>query len=318
MKKVFCFFLCLIVYSSLLFSFDVYLSPIFEYRNLRLGEYVVLQNVYTESGDKWVLSQLEWQGEYVFDAGLSTEFVFKNISVLGKVVFGLPFKAGFMTDEDFFPETNSEGKIRLGNYIYSKSTIYLDHFYDLSLNLFWTPFNSNNNNDGGFKLGTSLQWKVLQFTSKNGTQYEYDETSTLVLERFLPGKGISYEQNVLLWWFDFSFSFPSTTFMKTNIYFSFSSFWYGEGSDRHYLRDEDFLDMVKGHAALKFCLEFLLKIKEQDLGFQFSYLTMPIETGASAWKPARDKYYTLLTTSLGGISARDFTASLFYRFHFEL
>lgn len=325
-RKVLSFFflsLFILLPHTKIHSFDFYLSPIFEYRNSQLGEYVILPEIFSKTNQPWILSELQWQADYIFDLGFKAELIFQNFSFFAKATMALPWEnIGYMIDEDFLPETNSEGKIRLGNYIYSKSTIDLDFFYDALFGFAWTPFLFENRKP--ISLGTSLEWRSLQFTSYDGTQFAYshNESSGFTPKIFLPGKGITYKQNVLLWWIDASFYQPLYKNIFSNFTFSYSPFWYGEAYDRHHLRNEngssglDFLDIVKASSAYKIEADFLCGIKRNELGLSLSYSFIPMKTGMSGSKSAEEENYVVFKDSLGGISLSEFSASIFYRFHF--
>lgn len=297
-----------------IYSFDIILSPLFEYRNTRLGEYVVLPDIILDSGEKWLLSELQWQSDFALDFGLKAELAFKNISFLGKVAFGLPFEAGYMIDEDFIP--NNEENPSLDMYFYSKSNIYLDQLYDFSFSILWTP-SIFEKEKGAIALGSSIQFRGMQFTAKQGTQYEYNAEHEIVEVQNLPGKSISYKQDMLIWWVDSVLFVPINKKIFLNFYFSYSPFWYGKGYDRHYFRGLDFLDIVKASDAYKFSLDFLWRIKQDELSFSLSYLTVPKKTGPSSAKNSSSSDYVLSNDSLGGISLSEFSASISYCFYFS-
>src|SRR5690554_6833417 len=134
MKKTalfFCFFLLFFLRPShQVYSLGFYLSPIIEYRNARLGEYVVIPEVFPNTGKNWILSDLQWQANTIFNLGAEAGLDFRNISFFTKALFGLPGEVGSMTDEDFILFHMEEYYASLkSEYIYSRSSISLDSFY---------------------------------------------------------------------------------------------------------------------------------------------------------------------------------------------
>ncbi len=330
MKKTalfFCFFLLFFLrLSHQAYSLDFYLSPIIEYRNARLGEYVVIPEIFLNTGKNWILSDLQWQANTIFNLGAEAGLDFRNISFFTKALFGLPGEVGSMTDEDFilFHMEEYDGndvKVK-PEYIYSKSNIHLDSFYNFLLGFSWNPSLSFEKNS--FGLGTSFEWRSMQLTSTGGIQYMYlhDGEKVSGVEVPLSGKGITYKQNMFLWWLDASFSLGLTKKLTADFIFSYSPFWYGEAYDRHHLRNEngssglDFLDIVKASSAYKIEADFLCGIKRNELGLSLSYSFIPMKTGMSGSKSAEEENYVVFKDSLGGISLSEFSASIFYRFHF--
>ena len=327
MKKTalfFCFFLLFFLrLSHQAYSLDFYLSPIFEYRNARLGEYVVIPENFSYTGKNWILSDLQWSATTIFNLGAEATLDLQNISFFTKALFGLPGEVGSMTDEDFIlfhmAEYVDGQKLE---YIYSKSNIRLDSFYNFLLGFSWNPRLPIEKNS--FGLGTSFEWRSMQLTSTGGIQYMYlhDGTEAYVGEMNLSGKGITYKQNIFFWWLDAVFCLQLYKNVFSNFTFSYSPFWYGEAYDRHHLRNEngssglDFLDIVKASSAYKIEADFLCGIKRNELGLSLSYSFIPMKTGMSGSKSAEEENYVVFKDSLGGISLSEFSASIFYRFHF--
>lgn len=310
-------FLCFVLPVFQMYGIDLYLSPIFEYRNARLGEYVVIPEIFLNTGKNWILSDLQWQANTIFNLGAEAGLDFRNISFFTKALFGLPGEVGSMTDEDFIlfhmAEYVDGQKLE---YIYSKSNIRLDSFYNFLLGFSWNPRLPIEKNS--FGLGTSFEWRSMQLTSTGGIQYMYlhDGTEAYVGKTALSGKGITYKQNILLCWLDASFSLDVTKNITADFIFSYSPFWYGEGYDRHHHRSLDFLDIVKASSAYKIEADFLCGIKRNELGLSLSYSFIPMKTGMSGSKSAEEENYVVFKDSLGGISLSEFSASIFYRFHF--
>ena len=317
-------FLCFVLPVFQMYGIDLYLSPIFEYRNARLGEYVVIPEIFLNTGKNWILSDLQWQANTIFNLGAEAGLDFRNISFFTKALFGLPGEVGSMTDEDFIlfhmAEYVDGQKLE---YIYSKSNIRLDSFYNFLLGFSWKPRLSFEKNS--FGLGTSFEWRSIQLTSTGGIQYMYlhgDETDANAEKIALSGKGITYKQNIFLWWLNAVFCLQLYKNVFSNFTFSYSPFWYGEAYDRHHLRNEngssglDFLDIVKASSAYKIEADFLCGIKRNELGLSLSYSFIPMKTGMSGSKSAEEENYVVFKDSLGGISLSEFSASIFYRFHF--
>ncbi|HUH43954.1 MAG TPA: hypothetical protein VLZ44_02170, partial [Treponemataceae bacterium] len=228
MKKTalfFCFFLLFFLrLSHQAYSLDFYLSPIFEYRNARLGEYVVIPENFSYTGKNWILSDLQWSATTIFNLGAEATLDLQNISFFTKALFGLPGEVGYMTDEDFIlfhMEAYDGNDVKVKpEYIYSKSNIQLDSFYNFLLGFSWNPSLSFEKNS--FGLGTSFEWRSMQLTSTGGIQYMYlhDGTDAYVGETALSGKGITYKQNIFLWWLNASFSLGLTKKLTADFIFS--------------------------------------------------------------------------------------------------
>lgn len=317
-RKVLSFFflsLFILLPHTKIHSFDFYLSPIFEYRNSQLGEYVILPEIFSKTNQPWILSELQWQADYIFDLGFKAELIFQNFSFFAKATMALPWEnIGYMIDEDFLLfGMDSKDNVE---YIYSRSHIDLDFFYDALFGFAWTPFLFENRKP--ISLGTSLEWRSLQFTSYDGIQFVYfhDKSSGFTPKIFLPGKGITYKQNIFFWWLDAVFCLQLYKNVFSNMIFSYSPFWYGAGYDRHHQRGLDFLDIIKASSAYKIEAEFLFGIKQGDLGLSFAYINVPMKTGISASKSVNDEFYYPSDGVLGGTSLSEFSASIFYRFHF--
>ena len=323
MKKTalfYCFFLLFFLRPShQVYSLGFYLSPIIEYRNARLGEYVVIPEVFPNTGKNWILSDLQWQANTIFNLGAEAGLDFRNISFFTKALFGLPGEVGSMTDEDFILFYMEEYYASLkSEYIYSRSSISLDSFYSFLLGFLWKPRLSFEKNS--FGLGTSFEWRSMQLTSTGGIQYMYlhDGTDAYVGETALSGKGITYKQNILLCWLDASFSLDVTKNITADFIFSYSPFWYGEGYDRHHHRSLDFLDIVEGHRAFKLASHFTLQAREHIIwGLSLNYLSVPMDKGQSAQKNIQDTRYVLDKKSLGGMSLSEFSAAFFLRYRFS-
>ena len=310
-------FLCFVLPVFQMYGIDLYLSPIFEYRNARLGEYVVIPESFSYTGKDWVLSDLQWQANTIFNLGAEAGLDFRNISFFTKALFGLPGEVGSMTDEDFIlfhmAEYVDGQKLE---YIYSKSNIRLDSFYNFLLGFSWKPRLSFEKNS--FGLGTSFEWRSMQLTSTGGIQYMYLHDGTYVGEMNLSGKGITYKQNMFLWWLDASFSLGLTKKLTADFIFSYSPFWYGEGYDRHHHRSLDFLDKVEGHTAYKLASHFMLQIREPVvLGLSINYLSIPMKVGSSASKKTWETQYRAFDSSLGGMSLSEFSTAVFLRYRFS-
>lgn len=327
MKKTalfFCFFLLFFLrLSHQAYSLDFYLSPIIEYRNARLGEYVVIPEIFLNTGKNWILSDLQWQANTIFNLGAEAGLDFRNISFFTKALFGLPGEVGSMTDEDFilFHMEEYDGndvKVK-PEYIYSKSNIHLDSFYNFLLGFSWNPSLSFEKNS--FGLGTSFEWRSMQLTSTGGIKYMYlhgDETDANAEKIALSGKGITYKQNIFLWWLNASFSLGLTKKLTADFIFSYSPFWYGEGYDRHHHRSLDFLDKVEGHTAYKLASHFMLQIREPVvLGLSINYLSIPMKVGSSASKKTWETQYRAFDSRLGGMSLSEFSTAVFLRYRFS-
>lgn len=326
MKKTalfFCFFLLFFLrLSHQAYSLDFYLSPIIEYRNARLGEYVVIPEIFLNTGKNWILSDLQWQANTIFNLGAEAGLDFRNISFFTKALFGLPGEVGSMTDEDFilFHMEEYDGndvKVK-PEYIYSKSNIHLDSFYNFLLGFSWNPSLSFEKNS--FGLGTSFEWRSMQLTSTGGIQYMYlhDGEKVSGVEVPLSGKGITYKQNIFLWWIDANFYLQLYKNVFTNLTFSYSPFWYGAGYDRHHHRSLDFLDIVEGHRAFKLASHFTLQAREHIIwGLSLNYLSVPAKTGSSASKNTWETQYRAFDSSLGGMSLSEFSTAVFLRYRFS-
>lgn len=311
------FFLSLFILLPLVkvHSFDFFLSPIFEYRNTHLGEYVILPEIFQNTNQPWILSELQWKADFIFDLGFKAEIVFQSFSFFAKATMALPWEnTGFMIDEDFL----LFGMESIDNieYVYSRSCIDLDFFYNALLGFLWNPFRFENKKT--LNIGTSFEWRTMQFTSYDGTQFEYfhKESTGHVEKSYLFGKGITYKQNIFFWWIDTSFSLQLYKNVFSNMIFSYSPFWYGAGYDRHHQRGLDFLDIIKASSAYKIETEFLFGIKQGDVGLSFAYIHVPMKTGISASKNVEKTLYDSSDGILGGTSLSEFSASIFYRFHF--
>jgi outer membrane protease len=312
-------FLCFVLPVFQMYGIDLYLSPIFEYRNARLGEYVVIPESFSYTGKDWVLSDLQWQANTIFNLGAEAGLDFRNISFFTKALFGLPGEVGSMTDEDFIlfhmAEYVDGQKLE---YIYSKSNIRLDSFYNFLLGFSWKPRLSFEKNS--FGLGTSFEWRSIQLTSTGGIQYMYlhDGTDAYAGKIALSGKGITYKQNIFLWWLNASFPLGLTKKLTADFIFSYSPFWYGEGYDRHHHRSLDFLDKVEGHTAYKLASHFMLQIREPVvLGLSINYLSIPMKVGSSASKKTWETQYRAFDSSLGGMSLSEFSTAVFLRYRFS-
>jgi|GEM_PF-1557834 outer membrane protease len=312
-------FLCFVLPVFQMYGIDLYLSPIFEYRNARLGEYVVIPESFSYTGKDWVLSDLQWQANTIFNLGAEAGLDFRNISFFTKALFGLPGEVGSMTDEDFIlfhmAEYVDGQKLE---YIYSKSNIQLDSFYNFLLGFSWNPSLSFEKNS--FGLGTSFEWRSIQLTSTGGIQYMYlhDGTDAYAGKIALSGKGITYKQNIFLWWLNASFPLGLTKKLTADFIFSYSPFWYGEGYDRHHHRSLDFLDKVEGHTAYKLASHFMLQIREPVvLGLSINYLSIPMKVGSSASKKTWETQYRAFDSSLGGMSLSEFSTAVFLRYRFS-
>jgi len=312
-------FLCFVLPVFQMYGIDLYLSPIFEYRNARLGEYVVIPEIFLNTGKNWILSDLQWQANTIFNLGAEAGLDFRNISFFTKALFGLPGEVGSMTDEDFIlfhmAEYVDGQKLE---YIYSKSNIRLDSFYNFLLGFSWKPRLSFEKNS--FGLGTSFEWRSIQLTSTGGIQYMYlhDGTDAYAGKIALSGKGITYKQNIFLWWLNASFPLGLTKKLTADFIFSYSPFWYGEGYDRHHHRSLDFLDKVEGHTAYKLASHFMLQIREPVvLGLSINYLSIPMKVGSSASKKTWETQYRAFDSSLGGMSLSEFSTAVFLRYRFS-
>jgi outer membrane protease len=148
--------------------------------------------------------------------------------------------------------------------------------------------------------------------------YLHDGTDAYAGKIALSGKGITYKQNIFLWWLNASFSLGLTKKLTADFIFSYSPFWYGEGYDRHHHRSLDFLDKVEGHTAYKLASHFMLQIREPVvLGLSINYLSIPMKVGSSASKKTWETQYRAFDSSLGGMSLSEFSTAVFLRYRFS-
>ena len=320
------FSFCFSAFAATTGDFSLEVEPLFGFKSGQLDELVFLKN---SDYDDDKLSELNWEINHEYYAGIKLNGGFKNFFAETSFCAGIPSKVGGMKDSDWLNVlvtatiTGAESYQYKTNYSESDNYLKYDFSYNLKLGyIFNLP--ELKSLEISVKPFLGFQYKDIKFDGKNGTAWygkfendhyaRWNDTENQSVSSF-SGKVISYERQSSIFWIGADSEFCFLEDFSFFAGFKISPYLYSESIDEHHLKNAGYLDVTPGFfAAFDFLLGAEYKITErQSLCLSAEYFYMRALRGDDYTKNLSQKKFSVNNKSSevdGGAAEHYFTVSL--------